>query len=569
MILAPIGPIIKARIITPPVTMFGRTKLWLDSSRSHLRFPSTEAARGTEYFIRAREISVPIPLTPSALSLSCRHHYVANHKCHMSRCHHLHTNAALRLSYDPEVHTRFTCENCHHPILGIGRMSTQTTLASIETTVPGRQAARREPDTDLGIERQLNSLPAQSTPLRVDTSGDSVHLSTIAEGPSPARLSPTFRTRPNSGDPTSEHSASNDDNRHGTTLEAQRENTLENSHARPRKLPRLSGSRSYSGDDRNTFLGQRVRSRLRRHLKKPRNFCLHRFGLNVHFAIFRSPSSPSQPLPLEPGTKTQESTTEQFGEASDRPHSTHARLDMRTESANPFPVSSPHEATTPPESYEPLESGRPDRLPDRPLSNDEKAERIRVRRRQATLRSEAPLISTCECRAECDCRSDSVRSNAASHGPDFSDRSIPSDGSIQIADHPLQHLWGPVMARQSITAIGSHFPREQPSRSRDDLAQRASTTRRGSDSRLSQASTTCVGSTESSISLAGGRSFLLRRSNTVPSSTPRQSAEGIRPELRRIIHNANLPDRAQHAVSESTSHSPRSSESEVEEPSPG
>lgn len=49
------------------------------------------------------------------------------------KCHHLHTNKRWTVSTDPKIHTRVACDECTHPMGGIGRASTQTTLASIES----------------------------------------------------------------------------------------------------------------------------------------------------------------------------------------------------------------------------------------------------------------------------------------------------------------------------------------------------------------------------------------------------------------------------------------------------
>lgn len=50
-----------------------------------------------------------------------------------SRCHHFHINHSFTFSLDSTVHTRLFCERCNHPIFGLGRVSTQSTLASVES----------------------------------------------------------------------------------------------------------------------------------------------------------------------------------------------------------------------------------------------------------------------------------------------------------------------------------------------------------------------------------------------------------------------------------------------------
>ena len=50
-----------------------------------------------------------------------------------SRCHHFHKNHLFTFSVDSTVHTRIFCERCNHPMFGLGRASTQNTLASVES----------------------------------------------------------------------------------------------------------------------------------------------------------------------------------------------------------------------------------------------------------------------------------------------------------------------------------------------------------------------------------------------------------------------------------------------------
>lgn len=50
-----------------------------------------------------------------------------------SKCHHFHINHLFTFSLDSMVHTRLFCEKCNHPMFGLGRVSTQDTLASVES----------------------------------------------------------------------------------------------------------------------------------------------------------------------------------------------------------------------------------------------------------------------------------------------------------------------------------------------------------------------------------------------------------------------------------------------------
>lgn len=50
-----------------------------------------------------------------------------------SRCYHMHKHVPLRVHKNPERFTKFKCENCQHQIAGIGRNETQSSFGSTET----------------------------------------------------------------------------------------------------------------------------------------------------------------------------------------------------------------------------------------------------------------------------------------------------------------------------------------------------------------------------------------------------------------------------------------------------
>ena len=104
-----------------------------------------------------------------------------------SSCHHFHINLPFTVTLDSMVHTRLYCEKCRHPMFGLGRASTQNTLASVEsgsTFIP-RVCADR-----LGQQ--------QPAALQVETAPDvSRHglLTTIRERRSPAPSRSTSNVR--------------------------------------------------------------------------------------------------------------------------------------------------------------------------------------------------------------------------------------------------------------------------------------------------------------------------------------------------------------------------------------
>ena len=78
--------------------------------------PFHRAHRGPQEHHNSSEVNVRIPFHGSC-----------------SRCHHFHNNHRFTFSLDSTVHTRLFCERCNHPMFGLGRASTQNTLASVES----------------------------------------------------------------------------------------------------------------------------------------------------------------------------------------------------------------------------------------------------------------------------------------------------------------------------------------------------------------------------------------------------------------------------------------------------
>ncbi|KAL8818187.1 MAG: hypothetical protein Q9223_003129 [Gallowayella weberi] len=484
-------------------------------------------------------------------------------------CHHLHTNKALHLPLDPETHTRINCDLCEHPILGIGRTSTQTTLASIETDATGHHPWRNEPEVAPGEDHPCISSPVQSPPLRVDTSGLSGQLSTIAEGVSPAQPSSAVLTPPKSGDTRSERSISHEwvrsqhapgDSEH-ETIERNITDIIPSvgSHGHSTS-PMASGSDAppahetaraqldTSAEPPGGFwvrLSQwRFHDRLRRHVKKPRSFNIRRLGLQVD--VSPTPSAPDRPPPLaasasSSGPNRKTDNTSSTNDANAKP-----AAGLTTGVITPVRSTPVH--TLPTGSVQQPASAHPDLLIGRTPTLQEKHDRIRARRREATLKWQVGSTSKCECRSQCQCRGGSVESNAASLGPDPSDRSIPvpvhalgqllSDSSESSGSRSFSG-----MNRSSLfVGIGSHLGSEpHVNLMDDDGAMPVMEGQQVVSDRLSQTSTACVRSDGSSISLTSRGPASLRRSSTTPASLPRRSAEGIRPEVMEVVQNRDIP----------------------------
>ncbi|KAL8858109.1 MAG: hypothetical protein Q9178_005286 [Gyalolechia marmorata] len=484
-------------------------------------------------------------------------------------CHHLHTNRALHLSLDPQKHIRFNCDYCEHPILGIGRTSTQTTLASIETNAAAHRSWRSEPDVALDQDHQSIHVSLQSPPLRVDTSGTSGPLSTIAEGVSPAQQSSAMLSPAVSGDMRSERSIS-----HESAQIQQLSGYQEHRIWEPRSSDTVG---PIPTDDRSKPPGgfwirqsqPRLRERIRRHLRKPRSFNISKLGLHVD--VSPTPSAPARPLMTNAYPAGACDVTDDLLPASAA--STAPRANVSSGVSTPVrrdPVSI-RSAELPQQSA----SGHPDPLIGRTLTLAEKQGRIRALRREATLKRQAELISRCECQSECRCRNGGDQSNVASLSPE------PSERSIQVPGHYLHRLLtapsrssisggsssNSVQEGSYLVGVGGHLHQEESNLATNRRTSQAAESQQFPSDRLSQVSTLYFRSNESLLSLLSRRPASLRRWNTTPASVPRRSAEELRPDLIEVIRNSNFPE-SDHDPAQEAPSFPRGSESDAEDMSP-
>lgn len=91
-----------------------------------------------------------------------------------SKCHHFHRHVAFDVHLGDEIHTRFRCERCGHPILGLGRTDTQNSLASQDSfpivnsaveTIPAQSACSNRLDAHPNLQFNTSQLPLVSDPL--------------------------------------------------------------------------------------------------------------------------------------------------------------------------------------------------------------------------------------------------------------------------------------------------------------------------------------------------------------------------------------------------------------------
>ena len=445
-------------------------------------------------------------------------------------CHHLHTNKLLKLPGNPEKHTRILCDGCKHPIGGIGRTSTQTTLASVDTIPSSPQLLESDPNLIALNNNIFAGEPTHTPVLRIDTSGDSGHLSTIAEGVSPAGQSSTLLSRPNSAGPTSRGSASPRQGNQTPQIGLQEQQQQHSIYQRE-EAARYDSTTENAEANRTGWSNHRKRFRATvSRLRKPRSFTIKYLGVNIKITP-SSLASPSEPTARpEPDQSTGQISSLLPGPWNVGQSSSTARQDEP-------PVA--HPAVS--DSIQRPTPAHPDPLVGRESTPQDKQERIRTKRRDATLKRRAEQISRCDCPAECHCRNDSVGSNIAIDGRGDS---FTRD---QVPDHPLGNLLGDNSQSSgshssrsqtdtripAFAGIGSHFNLESTNSSTDESTIIESTYRL--IDRSSQAST-YVRSNDSSVSLSSTRPSLQGRSNTMPAPQTRNS----RPQSR--IRQVQLPN---------------------------
>lgn len=350
--------------------------------------------------------------------------------------------------------------------------------------------------------------------------------------------------------PFSERSASHDqidnsqsrENRSPET--AEHGNTGQSGLAWGATIPQSSGT--LAGSQR-----QRFRDKISMHVRKTRRFTIHRLGISIEVFPTAKPASLNSRLGTEIGQRTSiRGNSNLTASAADT-------VSSRNQNPNAPSFRGGYSIpTSVAESSQAPSTGHPDRLIGHSPIQQDKKERIRARRREATLKRKAEMMATCECRSECQCRGGSVLSNAASYGQGDSDR------SIQVPEHVLQHIlnessgsWtshsSSSMARGSnLTGIDGHVHFDLRNASSDDPENLMLETRSSFDDRLSQASTACIRSNGSSISLVSRRPSSLTRSNTAPGFPTRHNAHALRPSVLEALQNPYIPDQVYSTATE-------------------
>lgn len=433
----------------------------------------------------------------------------------------------LRLPWDPERHLRFRCEHCGHPLFGIGRTSTQTTLASVET-VPIEELTQRTVDADEQRDNQAFTSQARSpSTLQTAPYTNQGHLSTISEGNSPNRRSPSTSYadahNPSDGGPPfrfidcSPSSPSNAENRPA------------------------------SRDNRTSRLSTKIKVFKGRLLGKSRGFRIPRLG--VHLGI--TPASQTSQRPSERMSQPNADSHRSEPATAVGGLGLASYLEVRAQSGLGSPSILPGTQTA--SSSQPHESADeqgpasyPDPIANGPQRVKAKKEHVRAKRKEATLKRRRTQMSTCECLDYCQCRVASG-SNMANDG------SRSSDFELEIPGHHLDDLIAPGNSSNEssgdrpssagrrvsfLIGIGSHLnPSRRGSGTDGTGSSVAGSSQRRFDT-ISQGTTVVGESNSSSISLT--RPTLSNRSLSAPANPRRPPTDNARSSIRETLQNENF-----------------------------
>lgn len=401
-----------------------------------------------------------------------------------SKCHHFHNNHLFTFSLDSTVHTRLCCERCNHPMFGLGRVSTQNTLASVESD---------STFTPRACVDQPGPHPATQPEAAPGTSGLGL-LTTITERRSPA----TSRSTSHIGTPMPTLAAS-----------PAGEEPLE-SHVLPKDTAQGSPEERAPHPQTATLgrlrtIGRRFKQRF---YAKPRDWKLSRIRLHMTKAM---ESSHDAPVPL---------TTPSAGPILSDGHRTGVTGDISASAPASGSTTEVSSGQEPSDNAEELVTGAGEDIEDRHAS-------LRARRRELTLAREREFaaIQKCECSPGCPCingshvaQGDRAETPENIHVPHYlfpnhhsstgSSNSQPSQNSAQGLD--FLHM-------------GGHFDSPRRSSSADESG---SATESGPRRiRFSEGST--LWSNGSSVSLRARRP-LVGRASSMPVDTRAQYLPGAR-----------------------------------------
>lgn len=443
------------------------------------------------------------------------------------KCRHLHTDHWFRFPRDPTKHTRFQCEECSHQIFGIGRSSTQTTLASVESITPSRRNSGQPRLSNLHVcvntPTPLPDVQADSprSPEQVNVPG---HLTPIAETNTVGGRSRSISLQgPNSASPGRE-AIQTENTSHvvdNPTRETEGGHQARLSPSRIKGIiRRLRNRKRIAGEARKIkFLGYQISvTRIASESRRLSPYASQEIG---------------DPNPLGLATQPVETPVFAGGRLVPR-HSTSERQISTPPSADqPNPNPNPD----PDPTHETMELGTDTQLPhppisssdsSRPITDDGSAEakqnRIKVRRREKTLKSEAARRPVCSCVPGCPCipSNGHFSDDSISHGRELAMSEISGYAPGYALGYPRRGVFdassGSSGSQHSqapsnpihLAGIGNHFSGIRRASATDGSS--SSSTSQIHLNRLSY-STTIYGSNDSAISLLPGRNLGARTSS--------------------------------------------------------
>ena len=433
-----------------------------------------------------------------------------------AKCHHLHTGVLFPISKDPAEHRRFKCEACGHLMFGVGRSSTQTTLASVETNTEdtrGSSAITRHSAIQVcvnaespGSERLAGDGIVRSNTSHLE------RLATIIEHTTHGRS----RSNSNLQQPEREQSSSPSIRPSLSLRIPTKEPDLRPNS--PTRYQRISGP-----SIKSVFRFVKSKTGVLRRSRTLRAISQHFRGpWTVSSNDTKSAVPRSEPGDERPGPVTHE-VQEQHGNQESSDSSV-----LRSPAFEQATVATPeNRASTVRE----------------PIPAVSKQDRLRIQRRELTLKAEAAQKLICKCHSECQCQGAAGASDS-----DSSRRSIVLRISdVPGEDHQIRDLLtttspssGSASSRMILFAgIGSHLESEQNGRggrNHRPMEERART-------QVDQSSqvATIYSSNSSSISLPSRPPLSIRSSSLSPVS-PRWS------QLHRVIQRYDHSQSAHNAA---------------------
>lgn len=294
-----------------------------------------------------------------------------------TRCYHMHKHVPLRVHKNPQQFTKFNCHNCHHQIAAIGRNETQSSFGSTETQP--LEAGHARPSRPSNLQICTNAGQSNS------------RLSDVEEAGPTVLSSPSGSMRPGPGLPPHQDS-------HNDATRVRSQASVRND-ASPGEASGPTTQSLPKTKSRIFFKLEKGKRHLRKNTKK-----MMLFGLRFWKWGAPSPTGGGNPRP-------------DLVIPSDNPSDIRDFQHRPREADMSVPPQVDNHSPNPPPEFE----RRPSSVEEQLRAIATKHERLRQRRREATLRRNVLSRPVCHCEANCACmRRGSVRSDAGTDSPSTS-----------------------------------------------------------------------------------------------------------------------------------------------------